>query len=123
MQIVIQARGLDLTAELREYVDRRLRFALDWAGYALAGVTVVLSDINGPRGGNDKRCRIRVTGNDGLDMVIEDTQADLHVAVDRAADRAGRTLARRLARQRQYRHDGGYLTANLPGWPSPSGNA
>ena len=113
MQIAIQARGVEITADLRDHVDRRVRFAFDWASYAIANVDVVLSDINGPRGGNDKRCRIRVIGNEALDLVVEDTQADLHVAVDRAADRAGRTLARRLARQRQYRHDDGYL-ASVP---------
>ena len=35
-------------------------------------------------------------------VVIEDTEADLYVAIDRAADRAGRTLERRLARQREF---------------------
>jgi ribosome-associated translation inhibitor RaiA len=123
MQIVIQARGLDLTAELREYVDRRLRFAFDRASYVLASVSVVLSDINGPRGGNDKCCRIRLVGNEALDMVVEDTQADLHVAVDRAADRAGRTLARRLARQRQHSHDSGYFANDPPESRSSSSNA
>ncbi len=31
MQIFIQARGFDLSAGLREHVERRLHFALDWA--------------------------------------------------------------------------------------------
>jgi ribosome-associated translation inhibitor RaiA len=31
--------------------------------------------------------------------VIEDTEADLYMAIDRAAERAGRTLQRRLARR------------------------
>ncbi|WP_313952887.1 HPF/RaiA family ribosome-associated protein [Accumulibacter sp.] len=104
MQIVTQARGFDLTAGLREHVERRLRFALDWAHYQVGGISVLLSDINGPRGGADKRCRIRVKVVGMADVVIDDVQADLTIAVDRAVDRAGRTLARRLARQREHQH-------------------
>jgi putative sigma-54 modulation protein len=104
MQIVIQARGFDLTAGLRTHVERRLYFALDWARDHVHRISVVLSDINGPRGGEDKRCRIQVAVPGTADVVVDDTQSDLYVAIDRAVDRAGRTLERRLARQRQYRH-------------------
>jgi len=64
---------------------------------------VRLSDINGPRGGNDKRCRIKVPLAGRQDVVIEDTEADLYVAIDRAADRTERALARRLERLREHR--------------------
>jgi len=104
MQIIIQARGFDLTAGLREHVERRLYFALDWAHDHVSRISVVLSDVNGPRGGEDKRCRIQVAVPGTADVVVEDTQADLYVAIDRTVDRAGRTLVRRLARQRRHRH-------------------
>ena len=35
--------------------------------------------------------------------MIEDTETDVYVAIDRAADRAGRSVARRLERQRNQR--------------------
>jgi ribosome-associated translation inhibitor RaiA len=60
-----------------------------------------LSDINGPRGGVDKCCRLQVV-LDGLpDVVVEDIETDLYVAIDRAASRAGRTSRRRLTRWRE----------------------
>jgi ribosome-associated translation inhibitor RaiA len=34
------------------------------------------------------------------DVIVEDTESNLYAAIDRAADRASRTVARRLARQR-----------------------
>ena len=105
MQIIIQARGFALTSGLREHIERRIRFALDWAKYHVGKVSVRLSDLNGPRGGEDKRCHIQVAIPGGANVVIEDTEADLYIAIDRAADRAGRTLARRVARQREHRHD------------------
>jgi len=63
---------------------------------------VRLSDINGPRGGLDKRCGIEIRLKGASAVAIEDTEADLYVAIDRAAERAGRTLDRRLARQRDF---------------------
>ena len=102
MNIHIQARGFALTDSLREHAERRLRFALGWADDHLRQVSVRLSDENGPRGGEDKRCRIQIAFSGTPGMVIDDTEADLYVAIDRAADRAGRSVARRLERQRDY---------------------
>ncbi len=62
-----------------------------------------LSDENGPRGGEDKRCRVRVGVDGPQDVVVEDVESDLYIAIDRAADRAGRVVARRLERQRTRR--------------------
>lgn len=105
MRIDIQARGFDLTEGLREHTVRRLQFALGWASHDVRAVAVRLFDINGPRGGEDKRCRIQVVFPGTPNVVIEDTEADLYVAIDRAADRAERAVTRRLERLREYRHD------------------
>lgn len=103
MSTNIQARGFELTDGLREYTARRLRFALGWASHRLGQISVRLSDENGPRGGVDKCCRIRIEFPGAQNVVIEDTEADIYVAIDRAADRAGRLVARRLERQRDHR--------------------
>jgi ribosomal subunit interface protein len=105
MRIDIQARGLDLTEQLREHTERRLQFALSWANDDVRAIAVRLSDINGPRGGNDKRCRIKITLSGTSDVVIEDAESDLYVAIDRAADRTERAVARRLQRLREHRHE------------------
>ena len=62
-------------------------------------VVVRLSDINGPRGGADKRCHIQVVLAGIPDVVVEDTEVDLYTAIDRATDRARRTVFRRVDRQ------------------------
>ena len=117
MSTNIQARGFELTDGLREYTARRLQFALGWASHRLGQVSVRLSDENGPRGGTDKRCRIRIEFPGAEHVVIEDTEADLYVAIDRAADRAGRLVARRLERQRDHHH--GLLPEANPGDTTP----
>ena len=60
---------------------------------------------NGPRGGKDKRCCIQVPFPGTRNVVIEDTEADLYVAIDRAADRAARAVSRRLERASGGRRD------------------
>ena len=99
MQIDIQARDFPLTDALRSHAERRLRFALTCFDDHIQRVAMQLSVINGPRGGKDKRCYLQVMLAGLSDIVIEDIEADLYVAIDRAVDRAGRTVARKLDRQ------------------------
>jgi ribosomal subunit interface protein len=103
MHIGIQARGFDLTDGLRDHAVQRLQFALGWARHHLTRVTVRLTDENGPRGGEDKRCSIRVEFDRAPEVLIEDTEADLYVAIDRAANRVSRSVARRIERRREQR--------------------
>lgn len=100
MQIDIQARGFTLTEGLRAHVERRLRFALTRFQDRVVRVAVRLSDVNGPRGGVNKHCHLQARLRGLPDIVVKDTEADLYVAVDRAAERAGRTLGRYLRRAR-----------------------
>jgi ribosomal subunit interface protein len=104
MQVDIRARGFELTEGLRQHTERRLDFALGWADYDIRKVAVRLFDINGPRGGEDKCCRIQVTLPNAQDVVIEDTEADLYLAIDRAAERVENSVARRLERQKEHKH-------------------
>lgn len=101
MQIAIQAHGFTLTEALRAHVSNRLHHAFGCCADRISRIVVRLSDINGPRGGVDKRCQIQARLATLADVVIEDTEADLYVAIDRAAERAGRAAVRHLARQRR----------------------
>lgn len=99
MQMDIQCRGFDLTDGLRDYARKRLAYSLHCGDGYIGRVIVRLS---GPRGGKDKRCHLEVRLKGLPEMVIEDTEVDLYVAINRAAERAGRALARRLDRQREF---------------------
>lgn len=99
MQIDIQTRNFSLTDALRSHAERRLRLVLTCCDDRVQRVVMRLSDINGPRGGADKRCHLQVVLAGLPDVVVEDIEADLYVAIDRATDRAGRTVARMIDRQ------------------------
>ena len=106
MQIDIQARDFSLTGALRSHAERRLHFALSSCDDHIQRIVMRLSDINGPRGGADKRCHLQVVLKGLPDVVIEDTEADLYVAIDRATDRAGRTVVRKIDRRQTLSKQG-----------------
>jgi putative sigma-54 modulation protein len=103
MNISIHAQGFELTDGLRAHTLQRLHFALRWAVRDLKHVQVKLSDINGPKGGFDKRCHVQLLVAHGTDVIIEAIEADLYVAIDHAIERAKQTLVRRRNRQRVSR--------------------
>jgi ribosome-associated translation inhibitor RaiA len=97
MQIAIQTQGFPLTDALDNHVKDRLRFTFSRVADRVRRVRVTLSDINGPRGGVDKRCLIEARLDGMPSVVIQDLQSDLYIAIDRAAGRAARSVMRRLA--------------------------
>ena len=114
MWLNISGQALTVDATVREHVERRLGFALGRFGEHVGRVSVRLADVNGPRGGEDKLCRIVVEVLGHGRVVVEDADHDLTVAIDRAADRVGQAVRRKLDRTRLY--------ANLLGPTSPAGN-
>lgn len=105
MEIEIHAHDFLLTEGLRAHVERRFQFAMSRFQDHVQRVTVRLSDINGPKGEMDKQCQVQLHLRGLPEIVIKDTEADLYVAIDRAADRAARTLGRNLQQTRQIGFD------------------
>lgn len=105
MLIDIQARGFSLTEALKSYVRQRLSNAFA-SLEGIQRIAVRLVDINGPRGGIDKRCQLQVVLARRPDVVIKDTENDMYAAIDKSAGRASASVRRRLQprwRQRSSR--------------------
>ena len=105
MRINIQSRDFTLTQGLRDHAERRVRFACGACSGRVRSLVMHLADENGPRGGVDKRCTIRANLAGAPPVIIEQRDADIYVAIDRAADRAGRVISRRLERISAGRRD------------------
>lgn len=99
MQVEALAHEFSLTAALRDYVERRIRFALGRYRDTVRAVQVRLRDVNGPRGGADKLCLLQVELAGQRPLVIRDSDTDLYRAISRAARRADQQVARRLSRR------------------------
>lgn len=99
MEIQIRVKDFTLTAGIRSHIERRLNFAMDRFTRAVRGVLVWVGDINGPRGGvDDKSCRMAIQLRRGR-VVLEERAPDLYVAIDRAAHRASKAIAREVKRE------------------------
>ena len=100
MQINIKGRQVQLQDETIKNMKRRLLFSLSRFGHAIQGVTVQLTDINGPKGGHDKECLIVVKLQKGGKVVVQGSGIDCDLTLNHCADRIGRTVDRELTRRR-----------------------
>lgn len=104
MKIQIIEKSVSLTEAQREIVYSRLVHALDRFDDKVRGLTVTLSDINGPRGGVDKLCRLRMLLNENGEIVLSENSESVEAAVSCIADRAANTVQRLVERRRTYQH-------------------
>jgi ribosomal subunit interface protein len=98
MSINIQARGFRLTAALRDYVSTKLEKTRLRYRDQIPKVSVTLQDINGPRGGEDMRCKIIFTVDGQRPLVIQETAEDMYDAIAIAASRANSAVTRQFER-------------------------
>ncbi len=105
MQFSVSGDRIKVTTGLREYIDRRLHFALGRFGPAIDHVSVRVADVNGPRGGVDKHCQIvvKLRASRSNPIAVDDNDEDLYAAVAQASDRVGRTVARAVERRQGKR--------------------
>ena len=94
MKIEVRGKGIEVTAGLREFVERRAHFSLGRRSDQVDRVQVWLEDVNGPKGGDDKRCRVKLAGPGLSDKVVESCSGDLGAAVFDALERAARVAGR-----------------------------
>lgn len=103
MTVDVQAINFGSSQPLFEHARRRLDASLDRFAQRIRRVSVKLEDENGPKGGQDMRCQIEVELDRHGRVIIEQHDSDPYVAVDRAADRAKRTVRRAIGRARARR--------------------
>ncbi len=100
MQVLFESRAPD-AAPLRELAERRVRFVMRRLSWLVPRARVQLSDVNGPRGGLDKRCQIELKTETAGTVVITAIDRDWRSALESALTRAARTLARTWHRTHQ----------------------
>ena len=98
----IRAVNAPIHAEDRAYLRRKLGMKLGKFARAIERVSVRIEDVNGPRGGVDKLCRIKVVLSGLPSVVIEQQHESLQAAMDGALRRT-ETAVRRSVRRRRTR--------------------
>jgi hypothetical protein len=97
MQIIFESRDADGN-QMRELSMERVRFTLRRLGALVPRAKVQFSDVNGPRGGVDKRCQVELSTDAAGTVVIASMARDWRTALDRSLRRATRVLTRNLQR-------------------------
>ena len=96
MRLFIAGRGVEITPEVREHVMRRLRLALTPFSERIIRVAVKLEHYPDGKDGATNLCKLLVRLAGVPAVVVGQEGADLITTIDRAADRAGSLVDRRL---------------------------
>jgi putative sigma-54 modulation protein len=103
MRVQIRCKGFESSDSLAEYTTRKVHQHLSRFGQRVSAVDARFSDINGPRGGYDKRCLFTVHVLGQAPLAIEVVHEDWHAGIDLALARVAEALGRRIERSRQHR--------------------
>jgi hypothetical protein len=99
MQVLFHSRDSQVLP-LKDVAEARVRFAMRRLTWLVPRATVQIADVNGPRGGVDKRCRIQLSTDAHGTVVVTSMARDWRAALDSALARAARTLLRLSQRSR-----------------------
>jgi ribosome-associated translation inhibitor RaiA len=98
MNIHIIDGGAELDDKTRAGMELRLGLALGRFSKQIARVTLSV-DVDGRQESLGKKCRIEVLLRPTRKIIVEDADADLNTAIDRAASQMARSVARKIRRE------------------------
>ena len=103
MDVKFTLRGVELSREQMEVLTRKAEFAFDRFSHKLASVEVILKDINGPRGGEDKVCQLILRLDHEPTMILEERGVTAVAVGLIAMERAARRLSEKKPRWQMQR--------------------
>lgn len=103
MQLDIRKTNMQWSDALAHYTERRIHQGLDRLTDRVRSVLVRMADVNGPRGGDDKRCFVCVRLASGHEIMSNGLDACPYRAVDDAVNRLKRNVRDRMKRNRDRR--------------------
>ena len=103
MEIQIKFHHMQDKANLSDHIEHRLSLALDRFERSIRHVVMHIYDMNGPRGGVDKKCLALIALRPGGSVAYELTDTDIFSAVDRLSDKLKERLRRVLDKRRSKR--------------------
>ncbi len=103
MDINVSARGLGIDPNTDSFVRRQIRAALQHFEEQVVSVDAFLEDVNGPKGGIDKRVLVRVRLRNRQVIATEIARARLRAAVVVSVRMAKRAVRRSLKKSMQRR--------------------
>jgi putative sigma-54 modulation protein len=94
----------ELLDEVRAYVDRTLQTSFQRFAGRVRNVRITLQDVNGPRGGMDKSCRIQAQLFPSRRWVMHEVRdANIFAAITAALQRVKYTVRKAFERRSAWR--------------------
>ncbi|MCI0363674.1 MAG: HPF/RaiA family ribosome-associated protein [Phycisphaerales bacterium] len=103
LPIYIRATGTHFGPDERAYTHRKLDQKLGKFASSIERVSIRIDDVNGPRGGIDQKCRMKVVLIGQPSVIVNTQQAEAHEAVDAAITGVEKTVRRGVKRRRTHR--------------------
>ncbi len=100
MQVEVAFSGIDSPNMIRYHFVDRVQRSFEKFRKHVQTIRVHVEDVNGPKGGIDKQCRLVLQLRSIPQIVIQDRDSSLCNLLDRVTDRATHSLSRKIDRLR-----------------------
>ena len=103
MELTITDLNVGLSNENLSRIRQKTRRMFGKICDSVKAINVTIDDINGPKGGKDKNCRIIIHTKGIPDIVITDNQTSVMSAVNISLSRARMALLRKVKRKQNLK--------------------
>ena len=101
MELTINDINLDIPNEKIISIRDKTRKVFNQVCDQVQKINVTINDINGPKGGKDKLCKVVIHVSGMPDIVITDNKVSVSLAVNTALSRAKLILIKKLKRKQK----------------------
>ena len=100
MKTEIKYNQVSKSDDLEQYIEKRIHFSFSRFSGKVLSIHIHLRDLNGPKGGWDKKCIAKIRMKSQT-FCVEATENNLYKAVDAALDRLQRKMLRQFDRAKR----------------------
>lgn len=103
MELIVTDRNKLLNTHTQILAERRLAYAMKRFEHRIARIHLTVFDENGPKGGEDKVCRLMINLRGADDVIISDIGSDIAACLTRVAQRASYAVSNSI--KKAVKHD------------------
>lgn len=104
MELTVTDLNVDLSKKSKRQIRHKIRRMFERVCDKVYAIKVVINDINGPKGGMDKICRVIIRAKGSKDVIVTVNKESSMAAVHTALSRARATLLKKVKRDNKLKH-------------------
>lgn len=99
MQLIIQSSNVELNAIAKQNIKKRARRIFSRIEDKVDSILINIQDINGPKGGLDKLCKVVIKSSIVPSVVVSNKKRQAAAAIDLALNKACFNLLKKIKKQ------------------------